>query len=125
MNNQIEELKNDLDTMVGNGSQLKAEKLYAKGWRKQSEDTIELPCKLGQTVWAYNQLKNNVYKNTVDAIHIRAKSPHKNKIRLEYRNAFGELSYRTYTWAQIGKQVFFTEQEAVEALVEQLRKGGE
>lgn len=34
---QIEELKKDLDTMVGNGSQLKAEKLYAKGWRKQSE----------------------------------------------------------------------------------------
>ena len=32
---QINELKTDLDTMVGNSSQLKAEKLYAKGWRKQ------------------------------------------------------------------------------------------
>ena len=34
---QINELKADLDTMIGNSSQLKAEKLYAKGWRKQSE----------------------------------------------------------------------------------------
>ena len=34
---QIDELKTDLDTMVGNSTQLKAEKLYAKGWRKQRE----------------------------------------------------------------------------------------
>ena len=33
---QIEEFKSDLDTMIGNSSQLKAEKLYEKGWRKQS-----------------------------------------------------------------------------------------
>lgn len=33
---QIDELAQDLDTMVGNSSRLKAQKLYARGWRKQS-----------------------------------------------------------------------------------------
>ena len=38
---QIEELKKDLDKMIGNSSQLKAEKLFDLGYRKQSEMLIE------------------------------------------------------------------------------------
>ena len=34
---QIEELKSHLDTMIGNSSQLKAEKLVKLGYRRQSE----------------------------------------------------------------------------------------
>ena len=37
MNKQTEELRGYLDKMVGNSPQLKAEKLYAIGYRKQSE----------------------------------------------------------------------------------------
>lgn len=88
-----------------------------------SNGIVAPPVKVGQTVWVYNQSKNNVYENKVVCIKIMGASRYKNKITVEYRNQYGESSCRKYTWAQIGKQVFLTEQEAVEALAEYLRKG--
>lgn len=97
-------------------AEINADHLIANG-------IVAPPVKVGQTVWVYNQSRNNVYKNTVVSVKIGGESLYKNKITVEYRNACGESSYRKYTWAQIGKQVFFTEREAVEALAEHLRKG--
>lgn len=37
MSKEINELKSHLDTMIGNSSQLKAEKLVKLGYRRQSE----------------------------------------------------------------------------------------
>jgi hypothetical protein len=49
-NKHINELKSDLDTMIGNSSQLKAEKLYAKGWRKQSEGEWKKPSRYSEPI---------------------------------------------------------------------------
>ena len=72
------------------------------------------PCKVGDEVWVYNQLANQIYKNVVVCIKTRGTSKNKNTISLEYRNVHGETSCRKFTWSQIGKQVFLT-REAAEA----------
>lgn len=87
------------------------------------EDGIIVPpVNIGQTVWVYNATTNNIYKNKVVCINIMGASKYKNRIVVEYRNQYGESSCRKFTWAQIGKQVFLTEQEAVEALAERSGK---
>lgn len=80
------------------------------------------PVKAGQTVWVYNQTNNNIYKNTVICIKVEGTSRYKNKISVKYTNQRGEISIRKFAWSQIGKQVFLTEQEAVEALAERSGK---
>lgn len=74
------------------------------------------PVRVGQTVWVYNQIKNNVYENKVICIKIASTNKYKNSITVEYHNKCGESSRRKYTWAQIGKQVFLTEEDAVDAI---------
>lgn len=81
------------------------------------------PVKVGQTVWVYSKIKNKVYKNKVICVKIAGTSKYKNQISVEYYNVCGESSCRKFSWAQIGKQVFLTEQEAVEAREEYLRRG--
>lgn len=81
------------------------------------------PVKVGQTVWVCNPSKNNIYKNKVVCVKIVGTSEHKNHITVEHHNQCGESSCRKYHWSQIGKQVFLTEPEAIEALAECLRKG--
>ena len=75
------------------------------------------PVSVGQTVWVYNATTNNIYENKVVCIKIMGASKYKNRIVVEYHNQYGEFSCRKFTWAQIGKQVFLTEEEAVNALV--------
>lgn len=81
------------------------------------------PVTVGQTVWVYSQTAKNIYKNTVICIKVEGASRHKNKISVKYTNQWGETSIRKFSWAQIGKQVFLTEQGAVDALAENMRKG--
>lgn len=76
------------------------------------------PVVVGQTVWVYNQTAKNIYRNTVICIKIAGTSKYANKISVKYINQRGETSIRKFAWSQIGKQVFLTEQEAVEALAE-------
>lgn len=75
------------------------------------------PVNIGQPVWVYNATTNNIYENKVVCIKIMGASKYKNRIVVEYHNQYGESSCRKFTWAQIGKQVFLTEEEAVNALV--------
>lgn len=79
---------------------------------------IVLPVKIGQTVWVYNQTTNNIYRNTVIGIQIFGTGKNANKIIVKYVNQRGETSDRKFAWAQIGKQVFLSEEEAVQALAE-------
>lgn len=56
---QIEELATEIYTLFQSRpmSGALARHLYDKGWRKQSENVIELPCKVGDTVyciWQYS-----------------------------------------------------------------------
>ncbi len=80
------------------------------------------PVKVGQTVWVYNQTTNNIYRNTVIGIQIFGTGKNANKIIVKYVNQRGETSDRKFAWAQIGKQVFLSEEEAVQALVERSGK---
>lgn len=76
------------------------------------------PVKVGETVYVLNQTTGKVYQNTVVCIKVRSQSKLKNTITVEYINKFSEISCRKFTWAQIGKQVFFTREEAEKALAE-------
>ena len=81
-----------------------------------AEGVIVPPCKVGQTVWVLNQSRGAIYENRIACIKVRSESRYKNTIRVEYHNSLGEASYRKFTWAQIGRQVFLTREEAEKAL---------
>lgn len=82
------------------------------------EGVVLPPVNVGQTVWVYNQTANNIYRNTVICIKIAGTSKYANKISVKYINQRGETSIRKFAWSQIGKRVFLSEEEAVQALVE-------
>lgn len=88
-----------------------ADELLANG-------VIVPPCKIGDTAWVYNQSTGKIYENVVVCLKVVGTSRYKNTIRVEYHNAHGESSCRKFQWAQIGKQVFFTKEEAERALKE-------
>ena len=50
-----------------------ADQLYAEGYRKQSENTIELPCKAGDEIW-YIDKNYIIQKAEVTSISIRTTS---------------------------------------------------
>lgn len=77
---------------------------------------VEVPCNLGDTVWVTNRTKKSVFENKVHGIYIAGTGKCVNTIRVEYTNRLGEKSYRKFTWAQFGKILFFTKEEAEAAL---------
>lgn len=70
------------------------------------------PCKIGDTVWVANLTSRKIFKNKAHGIYIAGSSKYENNVRVEYTNQFGEKSYRKFTWAQFGKTVFLTREEA-------------
>ena len=76
------------------------------------------PCKVGDTVYVCNRTAGKIFKNTVVGIFLSGASPHRNGIKCEYRNICGETSNRKFTFAQIGKTIFLTREEAENALKE-------
>ncbi len=82
------------------------------------------PVKVKQTVWVYNQTTCKIYQNTVIGIYVNGASPNRNAIKVEYINKYGESSCRKFTWAQIGKQVFLSREEAEKALAERSENDG-
>jgi hypothetical protein len=89
--------------------------LYNAGYRKQSENTMELPCKLGDKVWCiYNYTKPKAFRITTLTIS-------------ENHYAFvieaDKGVYKHYCDKDsVGKYVFFTKEEAENALAKM--KGG-
>ena len=96
----------------------KAETLYNAGYRKQSENVIELPCKVGDTM--YVKYKGIAYPVKVNAIRIDTK---KNNHRICVSGTFHlyedyDHNYKaTFPFDSIGKSLFYTEAGAM--------KGGE
>ena len=94
------------------------ENLYIAGYRKQSENVIELPCKVGDTM--YVQYKGIAYPVKVDAIRIDTK---KNNHRICVSGTFRlyeryDHDYKaTFPFNSVGKSLFYIEAEAM--------KGGE
>ena len=76
------------------------------------------PCKVGDTVYVCNRTAGKVFKNTVVGLFLSGASPYRNGIKCEYRNICGETSNRKFTFAQIGKTIFLTREEAERALKE-------
>ena len=97
----------EYDCLIG----LIADYLLANG-------VIVPPCKVGDTVWVVNKTAGKVFYNTVVGIFVSGTSPHKNGVKCEYRNICGETSNRKFTWAQFGRQVFHSREEAEAALKE-------
>ena len=118
MKDRLIELLDECRGIEGIGMELVAKKadfLLENG-------VIVPPVKVKQTVWVYNQTAGKVYQNTVIGIYAVGTSRYKNSIKCEYINIHGESSRRKFTWAQIGKQVFLTKDEAEKALA--MMKGG-
>lgn len=80
------------------------------------------PCKVGDTVWVFNQLKGCIYENKVHGIYLTGTGDCKNTVRLEYTNQFGEKSYRKYSFSQFGKNVFLYHEEAEQRKFEYLKR---
>ena len=122
---QIEEMAKDLakHSLYYNGGCLmnyshKAKLLYEAGYRKQSENVIELPCKVEQEAYVISPYFTGnweIYEGKVTEITIYSKNTF---IRIIAKGnfKFGE------NVENIGKTVFFTKEEAEQALAKM--KGG-
>lgn len=121
---QIEEMRKDLIEIFDEEYEKRrlitpqntAEKMTAKGYRKQGENVIELPCKVGDKVYrtSGNYCGEKIFEGVVNQINI-------------YNN--GEIRFWMYghplgfACDDIGKTVFLTKAEAEQALAKM--KGGE
>lgn len=106
---------------VGLGEMDKCEKaadaLIAKGFRRQSENTIELPCKVGDTVYIIDDAVDECSEPYVLAVEVLQFFINKHGIAVDLKLPLG---LRANTWAVIGKNVFLTEAEAEKALAERM-----
>lgn len=92
-----------------------AETLYNAGYRKQGENTVELPCKVGDKVWCIS----NYTKPKEFQITILTMSENHYSFVIEADKGV----YRHYCDKDsVGKYVFFTKEEAENALAKM--KGG-
>ena len=102
----------------------KAERLYNAGYRKQSENVIEVPCKIGDTVYVVSQGAGfscvwNVYKSRVTAIHLDRYNKLFVFTETERENVGGYVEV---------ERVFNTKEEAEQALekiIEKMKGGAE
>lgn len=112
---QIEEMNAEIREAVNGCSSywsgLIAEHLYEQGWRRQSKNTIELPCKAGDII--YRIVGNKIVTDIVLKIEIASND----RITIFY-NWHG-MAYEMSSADQIGKTIFLTEEEA-----ELAKKGG-
>ena len=87
--------------------------LEKAGYRRQSENTIELPCKVGDTM--YTKYDGVVFPVVVNAIRLDTK---KNSNRICVTGTihlYGDYSHdykATFPFNSIGKSLFYTEAEA-------------
>ena len=101
-----------------------AEKMTAKGYRKQSENVIELPCKVGDTVYAFSGDFGVVLPYFVEYLRIGFMDKNRNYWIYE-ANCHAEetdelLDELDFDLEDIGKTVFLSSEEAERAL-----KGGD
>lgn len=113
---QIEELTNELVFTSNYGTyNAVANYLINKGWHKQSENTVELPCKVGDKVWCIS----NYTKPKEFQITILTMSENHYSFVIEANKGV----YKHYCDKDsVGKYVFFTKEEAEQALAKM--KGG-
>ena len=79
---------------------------------------VELPCKVGDTVWVLNQRLGQVFENTVTGIYIKSESDSENHVTLRHINKLHAESYRSFAFRQFGRTVFYTKEKAKAKLAE-------
>ena len=96
-----------------------AKKLYNAGYRKQSENTIELPCNLNAEIW-YIDKNYTIQKAEVSSINIKASSRH--IIATRYVWETEETIKLALMFERLNIDYWLTKEEAEEALAKM--KGG-
>ena len=102
-----------------------AEHLYTAGYCKQSENTIELPCKVGQTVYMPWEWKDTsgIAILTVERISItEAGQSIRTDLWSDDEDYWLAYNCGVYEFDDIGKTVFLTKEEAEQTLAKM--KGG-
>lgn len=92
---------------------------WGEGFKYKSR-YIELPCKVGDTVWIADKERNYVEKYTVSGMDMYDNG---NAVITEVRlyNYFALIKSRGYTSDYFGKQIFLTSEEAEKALKERCK----
>lgn len=92
-----------------------AEKLYAKGYRKQSENTIELPCKVGETIylpWEFDGVRSIACLTVTHIIFDREHNYVKTDFNTDDEAYYDKYQCGEYEFEDFGKIVFLTIEEA-------------
>lgn len=96
-----------------------AETIYTANYRKQSENTIELPCKIGDTVYIIDEAEDECGEDYVLAVKVLQFFINKHGVAIDLELPLG---MRLNTCMVVGENVFLTEEEAKKALAKM--KGG-
>lgn len=96
-----------------------AERIYCAGYRKQSENNIELPCKIGDTVYIIDEADDESGEDYVLAVKVLQFFINEHGIAIDLALPLG---MRLNTWMVVGENVFLTEEEAEKALAERSRQ---
>jgi hypothetical protein len=99
---------------------LEASILYNAGYSKQNENTVELPCKIGDTVYIIDECGDGeCAEDYVLAVKVMQFFINKHGIAVDLELPLG---LRQNSWMVVGKNIFLTEDEAEQALAKM--KGG-
>ena len=99
---------------IPNKTNYLVDKIIEAGYRKQSENTIELPCKVGDTVYRVKKQRGVWCILPREVVSITYRLDHLYRIVWEIFSTETDI---------LGKTVFLTKEEAKEALAK--KKGGE
>ena len=86
-----------------------AKALYNAGYRKQSENTVELPCKVGDTLYVISQMKDKRFLPFINEYEVTSISIKKKRIVI-YHEMDGYI--KTFKEIDFGKTVFLSKAEA-------------
>ena len=100
------------------------EALYNANYRRRSDNTIDLPCKIGDTVWYISKRENeedfNVHQAVARCIDIRSYGEY---VILHWESEDLELHKVVVRFSDFGISAFLVKEEADKVLAK--RKGGE
>ena len=131
---QIEEMAKEICHGCPNGEECKhclcedwynAEMLYEAGYRKQSENVIELPCKVGETIylpWEFDGVKSIACLTVTHIIFDREHNYVKTDFSTDDEAYYDKYKCGSYDFEDFGEIVFLTIEEARKALAKM--KGG-
>lgn len=93
--------------------------LSCAGYRNQSGNVIELPCKIGDTVYIIDEADDECGEDYVLAVKVLQFFINEHGIAIDLALPLG---MRLNTWMVVGENVFLTEEEAEKALAERIRQ---